>query len=156
MIKFLDSKNRNFNHLLEKFLSNRKNKIKFNSKIVLRIIKDIKKNGGKALLKYEKRFGKNDKIFVKPNDIKKQIKTLDIKVKNSIDLAFNRIFKFHSKQKVKNIFYKDKFKNKLSYKYLPIDSVGIYVPGGTASYPSTVLMNAIPAIIAGVKKSGNG
>ena len=152
MIKFLDSKNRNFNHLLEKFLSNRKNKIKFNSKIVLQIIKDIKKNGGKALLKYEKRFGKNDKIFTKPHDIKKQIKTLDIKVKNSIDLAFNRIFKFHSKQKVKNIFYKDKFKNKLSYKYLPIDSVGIYVPGGTASYPSTVLMNAVPAIIAGVKR----
>ena len=42
--------------------------------------------------------------------------------------------------------------NKLSYKYMPLDSVGIYVPGGTASYPSTVLMNAIPAIIAGVKR----
>jgi histidinol dehydrogenase len=45
-----------------------------------------------------------------------------------------------------------KLKNKLSYKYFPIESVGIYVPGGTASYPSTVLMNAIPAIVAGVKR----
>ena len=75
-----------------------------------------------------------------------------VSVKKSIDLAYNRIFKFHSKQKVKNIFYKDKLQNKLSYKYIPIDSVGIYVPGGTASYPSSVLMNAIPAIIAGVKR----
>ena len=46
--------------------------------------------------------------------------------------------------------YKDRFKNELSYKYSPI-SVGIYVPGGTASYPSTVLMNCVPAIVAGVK-----
>ena len=60
--------------------------------------------------------------------------------------------KFHSLQKFKNISYIDKFKNKLEYKYLPISSVGIYVPGSTVSYPSTVLHNAIPAIVAGVKR----
>ena len=60
--------------------------------------------------------------------------------------------KFHSLQKFKNISYIDKFKNKLEYKYLPISSVAIYVPGSTASYPSTVLHNAIPAIVAGVKR----
>ena len=47
--------------------------------------------------------------------------------------------------------YLDKFKNELSYNYSPIENVGVYVPGGTASYPSTVLMNCIPAIVAGVK-----
>jgi histidinol dehydrogenase len=152
MIKILDSKKNNFSSLLDNLLLKRKNKIKFKSNIVINIIRDIKKNGDKALLKYEKKFGKNSIIFPKLKEIQKQIKNLDKKVKKSIDLSYSRIFKFHSKQKVKNIFYKDKLQNKLGYKYIPIDSVGIYVPGGTASYPSTVLMNAIPAIVAGTKK----
>ena len=152
MIKILDSKKNNFSSSLDNLLLKRKNKIKFKSNIVINIIRDVKKNGDKALLKYEKKFGKNSIIFSKPKEIKKQIKNLDKKVKKSIDLAYSRIFKFHSKQKVKNIFYKDKLQNKLGYKWMPIDSVGIYVPGGTASYPSTVLMNAIPAIVAGTKK----
>jgi len=152
MIKILDSKKNNFNSSLDNMLSKRKNKIKFNRSIVVNIIKDIKKNGDKALKKYEKKFSKNSTIFLKPKEIIKQIKNLDKKVKKSIDLSYKRIFEFHLKQKVKNIYYKDKLQNKLSYKYIPLDSVGIYVPGGTASYPSTVLMNAIPAIIAGVKR----
>ncbi len=152
MIKILDSKKNNFTHSLNSLLLKRKKRIKFNSNVVLNIIKDIKKNGDKALIKYEKKFGKNSIIVLKPKEIKKRIKNLDKKVKKSIDLAYKRIFKFHSKQKVKNIFYKDQLQNKLSYKHIPLDSVGIYVPGGTASYPSTVLMNAIPAIIAGVKR----
>ena len=152
MIKILDSKKNNFSSSLDNLLLKRKNKIKFKSNIVINIIRDIKENGDKALLKYEKKFGKNSIIFLKHKEIQKQIKNLDKKVKKSIDLAYSRIFKFHSKQKVKNIFYKDKLQNKLGYKYIPIDPVGIYVPGGTASYPSTVLMNAIPAIVAGTKK----
>ena len=152
MIKILNSKKNNFDSSLDNLLSKRKNKIKFNRSIVVNIIKDIKKNGDKALKKYEKQFSKNSTIFLKPKEIKKQIRNLDKKVKKSIDLSYKRIFEFHLKQKVKNIYYKDKLQNKLSYKYIPLDSVGIYVPGGTASYPSTVLMNAIPAIIAGVKR----
>ena len=152
MIKILDSKKNNFSSSLDNLLLKRKNKIKFNSSTVINTIRDIKKNGDKALIKYEKKFGKNSIIFSKPKEIQKQIKNLDKKVKKSIDLAYNRIFQFHSKQKLKNIFYKDKLQNELSYKHIPLDSVGIYVPGGTASYPSTVLMNAIPAIIAGVKR----
>ena len=53
---------------------------------------------------------------------------------------------------LKDISYTDKLKNKLEYKYVPIESVAIYVPGSTASYPSSVLMNAIPALVAGVKR----
>ena len=152
MIKILDSKKNNFSSSLDNLLLKRKNKMKFNSSTVINTIRDIKKNGDKALIKYEKKFGKNSIIFSKPKEIQKQIKKLDKKVKKSIDLAYSRIFQFHSKQKLKNIFYKDKLQNELSYKHIPLDSVGIYVPGGTASYPSTVLMNAIPAIIAGVKR----
>lgn len=152
MIKILDSKIKNFDATLDKLLSKRKNKVQLNSVSVTKIIKDIKKNGDKAVLKYEKRFNKNNIIIPSSKQIAKSIKSLDKKVKKAIDLAYNRIYKFHSLQKFKNISYTDKLQNKLEYKYVPIESVAIYVPGSTASYPSSVLMNAIPALVAGVKR----
>ena len=151
MLKILNIKNRNFNHELNRLLTDRK-KILSSLVSVSNIIKDVKKNGDKALLKYEKRFNKNSIIVPNSKQISKSIKTLDKNVKQAIDTAFNRIYKFHSLQKFKNISYTDRLKNKLDYKYLPISSVAIYVPGSTASYPSSVLMNAIPAIVAGVKR----
>ncbi len=152
MVKILNSNNRNFTRELNKFLLVRKTKVQSSSISVTNIIKDVKKNGDKALLKYEKKFNKNSIIAPTTKQISKSIKSLDKKVKQAIDIAYDRIFKFHSFQKFKNISYLDKFKNKLEYKYLPINSVAIYVPGSTASYPSSVLMNAIPAIVAGVKR----
>ncbi len=152
MIKIINGKNKNFDLTLAKLLSRRKNKVQLNSVSVTKIINDVKKNGNKAVLKYEKRFNKNSIIAPKLKQITKAIKFLDPKVKKAIDLAFDRIHKFHSLQKFKNISYKDKLKNKLEYKYIPIESVAIYVPGSTASYPSSVLMNAIPALVAGVKR----
>ena len=152
MIKTLNSNKRNFENQLDKLLSSRKNKINLSSVSVLKIIKDVKKNGDKALLKYEKKFNKNSTIVLTSKKISKSIKTLDKKVKQAIDVAYNRIYKFHSLQKVKNILYIDNYKNRLEYKYLPLDSVAIYVPGSSASYPSSVLMNAIPAMVAGVKR----
>ena len=151
-MKILNSNSKNFDKILDKFLLQRKNKIQFNFVSVSNIIKDVKKNGDKALLKYEKRFNQNKKIIPSTKQVNKLITSLDKKVKNAIDIAYNRIYKFHSLQKFKNIFYIDKLNNKLEYKYVPIDSVAIYVPGSTASYPSSVLMNAIPAIVAGVKR----
>ena len=76
---------------------------------------------------------------------------VDKKLKNSIDIAFQRIKQFHSRQTIKPYKYLYKFNNELSYEYSPIEKIGVYVPGGTASYPSTVLMNCIPAVVAGVK-----
>ena len=151
-MKIINSKIRNFDKILDNLLLQRKKKIQSNSVSVTRIIKDVKKNGDKAILKYEKKFNKNNIITPKSKLISKSIASLNKKVKNAIDLAYNRIYKFHSLQKFKNISYIDKLNNKLEYKYLPIDSVAIYVPGSKVSYPSTVLMNAIPAIVAGVKR----
>ncbi len=151
-MKTLNSKNRNFDKILENLLEVRKNKIQSNLVKVSNIIRDVKKNKDKAILKYEKRFNHNKIITPNSQLISKSIRSLDNKVKKAIDLAYSRIYKFHSLQKFKNISYVDKFKNKLEYKYLPLDSVAIYVPGSTASYPSSVLMNAIPAIVAGVKR----
>ena len=151
-MKKLNSTNKNFNNSLNKLLLQRKKKVQSSSISVTSIIRDVKKNGDKALLKYEKKFNKNNVIVPTTKQINKSIKSLDKKVKQSIDDAYNRIYKFHSLQKFQNISYTDKFKNKIEYKYSPLDSVAIYVPGSTASYPSSVLMNAIPAIVAKVKR----
>ena len=151
-MKILNSKNKKFDEILDSLLLKRKNKVQSNKVSVVNIINDVKKNGDKALLKYEKRFNKNRVLVPTSNEIKKALSSLDNKVKKAIDLAFSRIYKFHSLQKFKNISYTDEFKNKLEYKYLPIESVAIYVPGSIVSYPSSVLMNAIPAMVAGVKR----
>jgi len=151
-MKELNSESKTFDKVLEKLLLSRKNKVQSNSVSVSGIIKDVKKNGDKAVLKYERKFNQNSVIVPTPHSIAKSIASLDKKVKKAIDLAYNRIYKFHSLQKFKNISYTDNLQNKLEYKYLPIDSVAIYVPGSTASYPSSVLMNAIPALVAGVKR----
>ena len=151
-MRILSSKLRNFSKTLETLLLKRKAKVQISSVSVTKIINDVKKNGDGALLKYEKKFNHNKIIKPKQKNIIKSIKSLDLKVKKAIDIAYSRIYKFHSLQKFKNISYTDSFNNKLEYKYLPIESVAIYVPGSTASYPSSVLMNAIPAIVAGVKR----
>ena len=151
-MKVLISKNKNFDKTLDSLLFKRRKKIISDKVSVTKIINDVKNNGDKALIKYEKKFNKNNRIIPSPKQINRLIKSLEPKVKKAIDLAYNRIYKFHSLQKIKNISYVDKFKNKLQYKYLPIESVAIYVPGSTASYPSSVLMNAIPAMVAGVKR----
>ena len=151
-MKILNDKSKEFNKILNNLLLQRKRKINSNSISVSAIINDVKKNGDKALLKYEKKFNQNNIIIPSSKNISKSIKSLDTKVKKAIDLAYNRINKFHSLQKFKNISHTDKFGNKLEYKYVPIESVAIYVPGSKVSYPSSVLMNAIPAIIAGVKR----
>ena len=122
---------------------------------VKKIIQNVKKNGDKAVLNYEKKFSKmkikTNKVFFSNKELNKISKKTDKKIKQAIDLAYNRIKRFHSKQKILSFKFKDKYKNELSYKYSPLDKVGVYVPGGTANYPSTVLMNCIPAIVAGVK-----
>ena len=151
-MKVLNSNSKNFDKSLNILLLRRKNKIQSNLISVTKIIKDVKKNGDKAILKYEKRFNKNNVIIPTSSQINSSTKLLDKKIKKAIDAAYNRIYKFHSLQKLKNISFMDKYKNRVNYKHVPIESVAIYVPGSTASYPSSVLMSAIPALVAGVKR----
>ena len=155
MLKIINFNQKNFLGKLQDILNKRKSKQKAKTAIVNKIIFNVKKKGDKAVLSYEKKFSriktKSKKISFSKKEITEISKKIDKKIKNSIDLAFNRIKTFHKKQKFLSFKLKDKFKNELSYKYSAIDRVGVYVPGGTASYPSTVLMNCIPAIIAGVK-----
>ena len=149
MIKEINCKNSNFKKKLKIFLEKRRSGKTINTSIVLKIIKDIKKYKLKALIKYEKKFSKNTKVKPSKKEINQSIKNLDPKIKKAIDFAYSRIFKFHSMQRAKNIKYVDQYKNQIEYKHIPIQKVGVYVP---ANLPSTLLMNVIPAKLAGVKR----
>ena len=155
MLKYLNANQKNFSRKLEIILNARKLKQQKKSTVVKKILVDVKKKGDQAVLKYERKFSnvksKSIKIKFSKKEINKISRSVDKDLKNSIDTAFKRIKKFHLKQKFLSFRFKDKFKNELSYSYSPIERVGVYVPGGTASYPSTVLMNCIPAIVAGVE-----
>ena len=157
MLKFLDSGQKNFIQKLSIILDKRRKVDGKKVKLVRKIIKDIRKNKDLSLIKYEKKYTKKNKIYANDlifskKEITQTIKKLDNKTKKSIDLAYSRILNFHKKQKMSSFSFKDKFKNSFSYKSSAINKIGVYVPGGLASYPSSVLMNCIPAIVAGVKK----
>ena len=157
MLKLIKFNQKNFLVKLDLILQKRKIQ---NPKIELKvkkIVQDIKKNKDIALIKYEKKYSKLKNISksflcLDKKKKKKIIKKLDKKTKASIDLAFNRILNFHKKQKLFSYSFKDKFKNSFAYKSRALNRVGVYVPGGRASYPSSVLMNCIPALVAGVKE----
>ncbi len=121
---------------------------------VKKIIQDIKKNKDVALLKYVKKFENkkaNLKSIVIPKKILKEAyNSLSNKSKQSLKLAYKRIFYYHSKQKKISYSFKDQLDSKFYIEWKPIENVGLYIPGGLASYPSTVLMTAIPAKIAEV------
>ena len=93
-MKILNSTNKNFNNSLNKLLLHRKKKVQSNSISVTSIVRDVKKNGDKALLKYEKRFNQNRTIVPTSNQINNSIKSLDQKVKNPMLKVFNNLVKF--------------------------------------------------------------
>ena len=157
MLKLIKSDQKNFLAKLDVILQKRKLQNPIIDLKTRNIIQDIKKNKDVALIKYEKKYSKLKNISlnkIKFSSLEKKIiiKKLDKKTKNSIDLAFNRILNFHKRQKLSSYSFRDKFKNSFSYKSIALSRVGVYVPGGKASYPSSVLMNCIPAIVAGVKE----
>jgi len=151
MLKIVNCSGKNSIKKLNLILDRRRSINETNNQIVTKIVNDIKRNGIKAVKKYEKKFTNNSEIILSKAKINSIIKKLNPKVKQAIDFAYNRIMKFHSKQLIntKNVLYKDKFKNKLEYKIVPIESIGIYVPG---NLPSTLLMNSVPAKLAKVKR----
>ena len=122
--------------------------------IVKSIIEDVKKNGDNAILKYVKKFENPKATLENIKFTKKQLKeaydSISSKQKNALKLAYKRIYFYHSKQIKKSYSFKDQLDSKFYIQWNPIENVGLYIPGGIASYPSTVLMTAIPAKIAKV------
>ena len=119
--------------------------------IVSDIIKNIKENGDKALVEYCKKFdgAVDDIIEVTEEEIEEAFKEVDDELIEILKEAKENITAFHSKQVRNSLIINEKDGVIIGQKVLPIEKVGLYVPGGTASYPSSVLMNCVPAKIAG-------
>ena len=117
MIKIINCTNKNYLKKLQFFLELRRSQKNNELKKVSKIIKDIKKNGVKALLKYERKYSKNNNITSSKKEINKAIKMLNPKVKKAIDFSYNKILNFHKKQlkNFKNISYIDILKNKFCF-----------------------------------------
>ncbi|MBI5213488.1 MAG: histidinol dehydrogenase [Nitrospirae bacterium] len=121
-------------------------------KAVKRILSDVRKNGDSAVEKYTSRFDKHNlPLRLKASDIAKHAKMADKSIIKALELSASRIRDFHERQKEKSWSFK-KNGALLGQIIRPIERVGVYVPGGKASYPSTVLMNVIPAQVAGVEE----
>ena len=124
---------------------------------VTEIIQQVKKSGDKALISLSNKFDKTsfrttDDLLVSKKELSDAEKILAPEVKSALKTAFTRIKNYHEKQLPKDFRFKDKEGVELGNIWRAIDSIGVYVPGGTASYPSSVLMSVVPAMVAGVKE----
>lgn len=124
--------------------------------VVADILENVKSRGDEALLEYCEKF---DRINIEASDLR--IKDSEIEIAtgqiptttmDALILARDRIKSHHERQVPQDDRYTDAIGVELGTKWTPVDAVGLYVPGGTASYPSSVLMNAIPAVVAGVPR----
>jgi histidinol dehydrogenase len=120
-------------------------------------LEKIKDFGDKALIDFTNKFDLlNIKISsdleISQKDINLAFENIDSKQKRALEEASSRVFDYHKKQKIESWSYKDTNGSLFGQKVTPLDKVGLYVPGGKASYPSSVLMNAIPAKVAGVEE----
>ncbi len=124
---------------------------------VSKIIKKVRENGDDGLSHYVRKFDKINvknikELFIPKATLKNAYNGLKKEQKRALIVASERIRQFHKRQIPKSFKYKDDIKANLGLNYSPIQSVGFYVPGGKAIYPSSVLMNAIPALVAGVER----
>lgn len=120
-----------------------------------KIIADVRQFGDEHVLKLTQQFDRHPAHHFSELELtQEQLKTafdhLNVEVREALEMAATRIRTFHQAQKQEGWTYVDDLGNTLGQKVTPLDRVGIYVPGGLASYPSSVLMNAIPAHVAGV------
>ncbi|MCQ2440295.1 MAG: histidinol dehydrogenase [Clostridia bacterium] len=122
--------------------------------IVTEIIENVKQNGDKALYEYSKKFDKADlkSLLVTKDEIDEAVASVEPEFLEILKKASKNITKFHERQKRNSFIINDENGVVIGQKVIPVDRAGLYVPGGTAAYPSTVLMDAIPAKIAGVKE----
>jgi histidinol dehydrogenase len=122
---------------------------------VAAILSDVKRRGDAAVLEYTARF---DRVAAKsvaelqipPADMRSALASLPRGQRDALEAAAERVRSYHEQQRAQSWTYCDSDGNELGQQITPIDRVGIYVPGGKAAYPSSVLMNALPAKVAGV------
>jgi len=121
------------------------------------IIAQVRAHGDIEVLALTQKFDQHPattmaELEISQESLVKAFTTLDTEVKEALNTAATRVKDFHERQVQDSWHYEDELGNRLGQKVTPLDRVGIYVPGGLASYPSSVLMNAIPAKVAGVSE----
>ncbi|MBN1379058.1 MAG: histidinol dehydrogenase [Gammaproteobacteria bacterium] len=126
-------------------------------KTVADILADVRKRGDKAVLEYTQRFDGLDiksaaELVLPSSRLQSALNGLRESEREALEIAAERIRRYAEQQKLQSWSYVDEFGNRLGQHITPLERVGLYVPGGKAAYPSSVLMNAIPAKVAGVKE----
>ena len=126
-------------------------------KTVNDIVERVKKEGDSALIDFTNRFDQMNissasELEISSKELSQALDNLPNSQKKSLEIAAQRIVNYHNKQKIDSWSYDDETGSSFGQKVTPMDKVGLYVPGGKAAYPSSVLMNAIPAKVAGVKE----
>ncbi len=145
-----------FKSLMMRILQRRGSREGKVEKQVAEILRAVQKTGDRALARYTRLFDRvrltRSTMEVKPSEIERAMKKVPAKDLLTLRLAARRIAAFHRRQLQRSWQYRDPIGILLGQRITPLERVGVYVPGGKASYPSTVLMNAIPAKVAGVKE----
>ncbi|MFP5076473.1 histidinol dehydrogenase [Rhizobium sp. YIM 134829] len=152
----LDHRSPDFEQQFSAFLTTKREVSEDVGQTVRHIIADVRARGDAALSDYTLRFDKLDfattPMAVSPDEVDAAIEAVPSEVLGALKVAAVRIEAHHTRQKPQDDLYTDSMGVGLGSRWTPIDAVGLYVPGGTASYPSSVLMNALPAKVAGVPR----
>jgi histidinol dehydrogenase len=156
-MKIINTQDENFKQEFENILGRAKVDIKNVSSIVNGIIDDIVVNKDKAVIRHISEFdnwipSSADELFIDTDEMERAYDELDEDLRVSLHLAYDRIKKFHEKQLPKSWIDFEDSGTILGQKVTAVDRAGLYIPGGKAAYPSSLLMNAIPALVAGVKE----
>jgi histidinol dehydrogenase len=157
VIKIVSTTDVNFKDLLSATLKRGESQGEKVEMVVKSIISDIKRDGDNALFSLISKFDgwtpkKSDDLTIDPQDMQKAYENLDKNIKEALHTAYDRIKNYHEKLKPKSWFDTEANGTILGQKVTPVERAGLYIPGGKAAYPSSLLMNAIPAIVAGVNE----
>ena len=155
-IRVVKTTDAGFKPLIERIVARRGTRDGAVERSVAEIVAAVQKQGDRALLRYTERFDgvrlSRTTLEVKPAEIDRALTKVSRKDLATLRFAAKRIAAFHRRQLQKSWEYRDPLGMRLGQRITPLERVGVYVPGGKASYPSTVLMNSIPARVAGVKE----
>ncbi|HWI41495.1 MAG TPA: histidinol dehydrogenase, partial [Verrucomicrobiae bacterium] len=155
-MQLLDMQQPDFSEKFEKILSRGEETSREVEDVVRGIISDVRARGDEAVLEYTKKFDRVDTdaagLEVSPEEIERALGQVSPEEIAALKLAVERVTRFHEKQKTQTWISTEEPDILLGQMVTPLDRVGIYVPGGKASYPSSVVMNAVPARVAGVRE----
>lgn len=156
MLKRLKSSDANFEAAFADLLSAKRETEQDVNDIVSAILGDVKARGNAALIEHTAKLDRleltADTLRVSADEVTAAVTACDADTLAALELAAERIADFHAKQLPEGQDYTDAAGVRLGYRWTPVSAAGLYVPGGTAAYPSSVLMNALPAKVAGVER----